>query len=144
MRFAWTSAISVGVDAIDAQHKELFHRVDRLLDVVERRAAERELMRVLAFLGDYVVTHFADEEALMAERRYPDAAAHAAEHAVFTARFDRLRTAFARGGADPPLADEVRRQLCDWLVRHVSGTDLALGIFVRRMPVPPAPIVPAK
>lgn len=129
--YAWTPGLSVGVDGIDAQHRELFARVNRVVEVVEGRAATAEIVRVLGFLSEYVDTHFADEEALMRGASYPGAAAHAAEHARFVRTFRRLRTEFARVGADAGLAEEMRRDLCAWLVDHVSGTDRALGAFLR-------------
>jgi hemerythrin len=132
MTFVWTSDLSVGVDAIDLQHQELFLRTNSLLVAIGDRRAEGEILTTLAFLGDYVVSHFEDEERLMQAAGYPGLAEHVAEHGRLTKAFDRLRRKFALGGIDELLVEDVERELCAWLVHHVQGTDRALGGWVLR------------
>jgi hemerythrin len=134
MAFTWTPDLALGVEGIDEQHRELFRRADRLLASARVDDDPGEILRVLGYLGEYVASHFRAEEALMADAAYPAdaAAAHRAEHARLTARFRRMRDGFARGGAGPELADEVRREVCEWLREHVSGTDRALARHLRR------------
>jgi hemerythrin len=134
MSFAWTPELAVGVEAIDAQHRELFARVDALLRAAREGRGPVEALHVLGFLGEYVVEHFALEEALMRDGAYPGFAAHRAEHAALERRFAALRTSFARGGADDALAEAVEAELGGWLVRHVSGTDRALGAWYAALP----------
>ena len=131
MTFEWSPQLAVGVELIDTQHRELFRRVDRFVRAISEGAPSAETMYLLGFLGEYVVTHFSDEEALMAERAYPGAGAHATEHARFVATFQQLRNEFARVGVTPSLAEAVEREVCRWLFAHVGGTDRALGEFVR-------------
>jgi hemerythrin len=132
--FAWTPELAVGVEAIDAQHRELFARVDALLRAAREGRGPVEALHVLGFLGEYVVEHFALEEALMREGAYPGLAAHRAEHAALERRFAALRTSFARAGADDALAESIEAELCGWLVRHVAGTDRALGAWCAARP----------
>lgn len=127
MSFVWTPALSVGVDSIDAQHRELFRRVNALLVAVGGDREEQEILRTLAFLGNYVVGHFGDEELLMRETMYPGIALHLSLHARFDETFSSLRARFARQGMEATFATEVRTEVCDWLVQHVQGTDRALG-----------------
>jgi hemerythrin len=131
MSFTWTPDLAVGVERIDEQHRELFRRVAALAVASRAGAGAAAAYGTLAFLGDYVVAHFADEEALMREVGYPDLAAHATEHAGFLATFQHLRLAFARGGADGELAAEVERELCAWIRQHVTGSDRCIGEHVR-------------
>ena len=126
-RFAWTPDLSVGVEAIDAQHRELFDRVSALLSAVASRREADEVFRTLAFLGDYVIAHFEDEERLMQVEGYPDLPQQLAEHAHFHARFNQLCRKFARAGVDATLSVDLRHVVCDWLVHHVRGSDAALG-----------------
>ncbi len=127
MSFVWTPALSVGVDSIDAQHRELFGRVNALLVAVGGNHEEQEILRTLAFLGTYVVGHFGDEELLMRETRYPGLALHLSLHAQLDEEFSSLRTRFSRRGLDARFARDVRAKVCGWLVEHVQGTDRALG-----------------
>jgi hemerythrin len=134
MNVRWTPALSVGVERIDAQHRELFARLDALLTALAEARGPEEVFGTLSFLGEYVSTHFLAEEALMQHVGYPGADAHVVEHESFIGRFRRLRSLFARGGADASLAGDVKRELADWLTEHVCGTDRALAEFVRAQP----------
>jgi hemerythrin len=131
MTFTWTPDLAVGIDLIDEQHRELFRRAGCLLASARAGDEPAEILRVLGYLGEYVATHFRAEEALMADAAYPAIAAHRGEHARLTARFRRMRDGFARGGVGPELADEVRREVCEWLRDHVSETDRALARHLR-------------
>jgi hemerythrin len=125
----WTSTLSVGVPELDAQHQELFRRIDRLLDAMlhnDRSEAER----LLAFLRAYVVDHFAAEERLMAEVGYPDAAGHAEEHHRFAATLHEVDLEFLASGPTAALVLKLEQHAVGWLHDHVYFTDVALGRFV--------------
>ena len=130
MTFAWTPDLSVGIAAIDTQHQELFQRANALLVAVGGRRQEHEVLATLAFLGDYIVTHFDDEERLMRAAAYPGLPVQRAEHEQFAGAFRQLRTKFARHGIDALLAQDIQTEVCDWLVRHVQGTDRELGAWL--------------
>ena len=130
MGLVWTQALAIGVPEIDEQHRELFRRVDHLLE-----AASGDLGQVgplLAWLREYVAQHFATEERYMAEQAYPGRAAHQAEHRRFADDLTALEADFASRGAGGDVPARLHRQLGDWLRGHVLVTDLALGHFVRR------------
>ena len=129
MALQWNSTLSVGVAEIDAQHQELFRRVDRLLDSMLRNDRS-EAVRLLAFLGEYVVVHFGDEERLMDEVDYHERARHAGEHQQFRAGLRELALALAERGPTASLVLQLERETIGWLKDHVYFTDLALGRFV--------------
>jgi hemerythrin len=130
MAIEWSQKLSVGVEAIDAQHRELFHHVNRLLAALEARQGEAEVASVVQFLGDYVVRHFSDEERLMTRAGYPDAAAHKKLHDAFVAEFVALKADLAKRGASPALATQLNHKVGGWLIDHVGRTDRALGVFL--------------
>jgi hemerythrin len=129
MALRWTSALSIGVAELDAQHEELFRRVDRLLDAMLARDRS-EASCLLAFLQQHVTDHFAAEERLMREVAYPDAALHAAEHTKFAAEIAALAAIFALEGATARLVLRLERDVTRWLQDHVYSTDHALARFV--------------
>lgn len=131
MALEWTQELSVGVDEIDAQHRELFRRAAGLLEGL-RRGEPAEIAGLVDFLHAYAVEHFGAEEHFMRTTRYPGYVRHKAEHDRFIA--DLL--AFAREhdakGAGAFLAVKMNRWLVQWLTEHVSGTDTELGKFLVR------------
>jgi hemerythrin len=129
MALQWTSTLSVGVPELDEQHKELFRRIDRLLDAMLHQDRS-EAGRLLAFLRDYATEHFAAEERLMAEVGYPDAERHIEEHRVFAKELATLDAEFVTRGATASVVFRLERQAVGWLQDHVYFTDVALGRFV--------------
>ncbi len=129
MALRWTSALSLGVAELDAQHEELFRRVDRLLDAMLARDRS-EASSLLAFLQRHVTDHFAAEEQLMRELSFPDAALHAAEHVAFAAEIEALARVLAMEGATARLVLRLEHQVTRWLQDHVYATDHALARFV--------------
>ena len=128
--FEWTERWSVGVDTIDAQHRELFAAINTLLRE-EEKTASRDLAMVLDYLEDYVNNHFGLEEIYMRRLSYPGFPAHKGEHVAFINDFYDLRDEYDDNGASPELADKIGRYMGDWLVNHIGKVDKALGLFLQ-------------
>ncbi|HSN90195.1 MAG TPA: bacteriohemerythrin [Anaeromyxobacteraceae bacterium] len=131
MRIEWTPALSVGNDAIDAQHRELFRRADDLIAAIRAGKPER-VGSVLRYLHEYAVEHFGLEEAWMREHRYKGYVRHKAEHDRFMADLVALAEEQESSRADGFMAGRVNGWLADWLVRHVSGTDAEMAVFLAK------------
>lgn len=128
MPLEWSPALSVGIEEIDAQHRELFRRAGRLLDAV-RIGSAAEIGGLIDYLHRYCVTHFGAEEAAMRDVEYPGYARHKAEHDRFIA--DLLELADERDDrGDAFVAPRLDRWLGAWLREHVGGTDAELGRFL--------------
>ena len=125
----WTSALSVGVPEIDSQHRELFARVDRLVEAVLHQDRQ-EAIRLLGFLREYAVVHFAAEERLMEQSGYAALDAHLVEHRRFTATLRVFEADYRQHGPTADLIYRLQREAVDWLRDHVLSTDMALGRWV--------------
>lgn len=118
-------------------------RTSALLDSLREGAADGAAVEALAFLGDHVAAHFEAEERLMQSLRYPSLQAHQEEHREFRRRVGELGHLFVIGGPGPELSEVVRQSLCDWIVRHVSGSDAAIGRHLRAVEAGAAPGEPS-
>ena len=127
--YEWTEQWSVGVDTIDAQHRELFAAINTLLRE-EGKTASRDLAKVLDYLENYVSNHFGLEELYMRRLSYPEFPSHKVEHVAFINDFYDLRDEYDNNGAAPELADKMGRYMGDWLVNHIGKVDKALGAFL--------------
>lgn len=128
MPLEWTPALSVGIEEIDDQHRELFRRAAALVAGL-RRGDPEEIDELVEYLHRYCVSHFGAEEAAMRGGRYPGYARHKAEHDRFIA--DLLELAAENdeaGGAF--VAVKIDHWLSGWLREHVSRTDAELGRFL--------------
>lgn len=133
MGIEWNPSYSVGIDLIDRQHQELFRQISRLIDAMRESRGKDEVATTLRFLAAYAEQHFALEESLMAEHAYATAPAaeHKGEHESFRATFAALDGQLAEQGPSPALAIEVNNKVCNWLVRHVLGTDKPFAAHLR-------------
>jgi len=130
MAITWDPRFALGVEAIDDQHREIFRRVDVLLDAVRSGRSTREVGKLIAFLGDYVITHFREEEALMRDRAYPGLALQQAQHAAFIQEIGALRTEHERDGASALLVVRVNARVTAWLFDHIVRADGLLSAFL--------------
>ena len=136
----WSSALSLGVEDLDVQHRELFERVDHLLDAMLRKD-RTEAARLSAYLCDHVGLHFAAEEQLMRDLGFPEVERHAAEHRAFATSMCQLNGAFSEQGPTAELVLRLEREVVAWLRDHVYVSDVELGRFIRaRLPLHPSQI----
>jgi len=130
MAITWQQNLATGIQEIDEQHKELFRRVNALLEACSGGRGKDEVPRVLDFLSDYVRVHFSAEESYMDRHGYPDAAAHKALHSEFQKSVASFRGELAAHGANLNLTVTVNRLVVDWLIQHIGKMDKALGRFL--------------
>lgn len=132
MSFTWTPDISTGVEEIDSQHRELFKRLNTLLDAcAAQQKGKDEIGTYLAFLEDYVIQHFSAEEAAMAKAAYPGLAAHKQDHDYFKQRLTTIKKEFLDYGATIHVVLLAVRASGDWLFSHIKKTDREMGAFLR-------------
>jgi len=131
MKVEFDPLLETGDPMIDEQHRELFARLDRLLEASHERRSAPEIAGLLDFLGDYVVQHFAAEERLMAEVGYPGTASHRAEHAHFVQEYAVLYREFRNEGPRLSFVVKISNRVTAWLREHIYRTDRALAEWVR-------------
>ncbi|MFO0583472.1 MAG: bacteriohemerythrin [Anaeromyxobacter sp.] len=133
MALQWDKSLAVGVKLIDEQHQELFRRVNTLLESMLKNQGKAEIEKLLGFLAQYVVDHFAAEEKLMNQYKYPDLPKHKQAHVDFVKKFGELKAAFDKDGATPTVTIELNRFVGGWLREHIGRTDTALGKFLHQV-----------
>lgn len=131
MAINWTEDLRVGVDTIDNQHKELFNRINNLLDACTHGKGSEEVKRTLNFLSDYVITHFGTEERLMARYNYPDYASHKEKHEKFNKEFAELKMRIQKEATGLLTTLGTNHLLIDWWLNHIGKVDKELGAFLK-------------
>jgi len=131
----WSQDLSVGIDEIDEQHKELFRRINRLVESVRQSQCRETIPEVIGFLEEYVITHFANEEAYMKEYDYPGYEAHKAQHSEFLKSISGLRGELEKiknqGGSSYELSVTTNQVVVEWIVNHIIKVDRKLGGFLK-------------
>lgn len=131
MALSWDPTLVTGFPAIDEQHEQLFAHIDALLQAIRSGRSRDEVGRTLAFLADYVQTHFAAEEELMRATAYPGYPEHRAEHEVFTRDLATLEEEYQRNGPSPGLVLRVNGRVTSWLREHIHRVDRLLAEHLR-------------
>ena len=86
-----------------------------------------ELGSLLNFLAEYVVIHFADEEALMSSSQYPELNMHKAIHRDFVNSLGETKRKFDDGEVDSEFVVGVLDETCQWLRDHIGKADKLVG-----------------
>jgi hemerythrin len=126
-----TENLATGSEVIDNQHKELFSRINGLLEACKQGKGKSEVERVIRFLEDYVVEHFAEEERYMTSLSYPGYGEHKAQHLEFMDNFFTLKKQFEEEGAGLHIVVKTNHIVVDWLKNHIRRMDKSLGVFVK-------------
>ena len=122
---AWSSVFSVGVTEIDNQHKKLVDMANRLNDAMKAGQGKEAIGKVLNELVSYTATHFAYEERLMDQHKYPMSPEHKQEHKDLVKTVLDFKAKFEKG--DAALTAEIMTFLRDWLTKHIMNSDKKFG-----------------
>jgi len=123
----WTPTLSVGVTSFDMQHKELVNMLNDLYDAMRAGKANDVLGEILTRMSGYVLVHFAAEEKLMVKYNYPQYIQHKKEHDDLTIQLKDFKAKFDTGATG--LSIQLMTFLKDWLVKHISGSDMQYKEF---------------
>lgn len=129
--FQWQPELALGVPTVDAQHQEIFRRINRLLEAARNGEGRKELAETLEFLTQYVVQHMAAEELIMIRAAYPEYAGHRQQHLDFMNQVFQLKLQFDREGASTDLVLKVQKELTGWLRIHIQKEDRKLASFMQ-------------
>ncbi|MDN5332108.1 MAG: hemerythrin [Tepidanaerobacteraceae bacterium] len=132
MAIKWTEDLSTGIELIDKQHKELFKRVNDLMDACTKGKGKEEVVKVIDFLSNYVVMHFGEEEKIMKAENYPGYDGHKTQHESFIKKFTEFKEKLEQTGPTVDLVVKMNGFLVDWLINHIKKTDRALGDYLKR------------
>ena len=122
----WKEDFRIGVDAADADHRELVDTINRLHDEFDDPGHPRDAASLIADVLGAVAAHFSDEEVLMRTRGYPGLDQHKQDHDRLLDELRDMMEAFA--GADEPDSVELSLRLEPWFARHFHSYDAAMII----------------
>ena len=127
MAIEWNDEkMATGFPEIDAQHKEWIRRINEFDDAVINRKGQEAIQNTLDFLTQYSETHFAGEEALMAQRNSPVQEPNRAAHDEFRRKLAEIRAWVKDEGATTVEVVELKIALEEWLVNHICTVDVQL------------------
>ncbi len=125
----WKKEYNIGIPIIDTQHRQLFRFSDELQTAISSGLKQSILKELLINVKQYVARHFSVEEKLMADSNYPGLEAQLEAHKAFTTRFDEYFNSFQESGLSPELVNGIKKDLLDWIGKHITGIDQKFGDY---------------
>ena len=125
---AWNEDYSIGVPQLDEHHQHLFFLSNRFHDIFVKEAPSQDLSPLFDELIDYIIYHFAAEERLMQELRFPEYETHRKEHETFSKRLVELDKQSSQDKKH--LLIETVVFLHTWLKSHILQSDAEFGRFI--------------
>lgn len=126
---SWDDKLSVGIAAIDADHKKLLGLINNLQTAVYYPTGESFERQALDELVSYTKYHFEREEDLMRKYGYPDFEPHKRQHEEMVAKVGEFLAAYEQDREST--VEEMCQFLKSWLIGHIAGTDKAYSGFLR-------------
>ena len=113
----WSASLDTTIETIDRQHRHIVNYINQLHHARISGHAREDVGKVIDGLIDYTSSHFALEESMMQEARYPFCASHKKLHELFIKRVDGFRARFVVG---EDIAEELNHLLEKWLYHHIA------------------------
>lgn len=125
-KFVWKDQYSLGISAMDDEHKVLIDKINDLAEGIDKGVKQPELKRLFTDLSNYVVEHFSDEERFLEGINYPELDQHKAIHRKLIARVGEFDHDLQNGRLD---SAALVAFLNDWLIQHILGVDMRYSRF---------------
>jgi hemerythrin len=137
--FEFTPDMSVGNDAIDADHKAFFELAKLLNETLDSGERGMIVLSSLAILEEYVDGHFHREEKAMRKVSYTNLAQHHLKHNQFRARIKAISELYRQGTTSA--ADDLPPLVINWLRSHIANDDLKYKRWINNSSVDDRPLV---
>ena len=125
----FTKDLELGVPKIDAQHRDLIDKINKLSSMGAHSFSKEETKKTIDFLGQYVINHFRDEELLQVKSNYPKYPMHKELHQKFIQDFTKFSSDFDVTGPSPQFTLELNKVIITWIVRHIKNVDIEFGKY---------------
>ncbi|QEN07861.1 bacteriohemerythrin [Oceanispirochaeta crateris] len=129
----WSDLLSVGVNEMDDEHKELFNRINDLLKSLLGQGEDQNIADLVGRINEYIEFHFRDEEKMLESYNYPGLAEQKKLHAIYEHEFDMIEKQLRAGDFDAGLLIQIQDKIVNWLLNHIAKIDKKYGIFFEEL-----------
>lgn len=120
----WKTEYSVGVAAVDDEHRELIQLINQLYERMDARSSISEIESSLGDIYKAIAMHFALEERIMADAHYDELAQHKDDHEDLLDQLSDLMDGFVKNPIDG--SDRLEEELSAWFTHHFATHDARL------------------
>jgi methyl-accepting chemotaxis protein len=123
-KFIWSDKLTLGVKAMDDEHKILIEKINALITTLEQQYIKKDLELInQSFLDLAVFTtkHFQNEESYMRSIQYPQLSSHKKIHENLLSQVTNYGVQIKNGTLDD---SKIISFLRNWLLSHIMGVDM--------------------
>lgn len=121
MAIVWDQKYSVGISAIDEQHKQFIFILEKLSKAVNNNDSREAVGRIFLDLEKYVEYHFGTEEEYFQKFSYMDADEHIKAHRLFEKKLGELKEKYLVDENNAVI--DLISFMFDWLINHIQTLD---------------------
>jgi len=119
-KLIWSEDLNTGIDVIDKQHRRIVDYINQLHDARTGEHKQEDIAKVIDELVDYTLSHFAFEESMQEEAKYPFMKAHKKVHDLFARRVGEFQERLNLG---EDVSEQLNNMLVTWLFNHIKRDD---------------------
>jgi hemerythrin len=123
----------LGIQEIDEQHKVLVENLQQLQAWRSKGHGYSAALNAFLSLGQYVQSHFRDEEAFMERHDFPELEEHKIHHQQLVTKLQTIEQHVMSGD---DITDEMMALLSQWLIEHIGGDDMKIATYLRSVASP--------
>ena len=125
----WNEGMSVGIEAIDEDHKKIIAILAKLTSSEHGKTSEETIDAIFTELEHYVTLHFAREETLLEQACYAEIKSHKASHQRFIDHLPTLKQEWLTKNCND-CSEKITAFLHQWIIKHILVEDLNYVIFL--------------
>jgi hemerythrin len=126
----WKDEYSIGVDSVDAQHKELFEIANRSYDLLRNQLITdkyEKIIEIIDELKNYTVYHFQSEEDYMQKIGYKKFLSQKVAHNDFLEKMENIDVEQIDDGQNEYLIG-ILDFVSEWLIEHILKEDKLIAV----------------
>ena len=131
----WNNAFEVGIETIDAQHKELFRMLRDLEQMVLTKCSQYEyndFVKLICEVRDYSTYHFYEEERIMEVTGFAEIEKHRVQHMEFRTEINKIN--YIQLEKEPlPIINQLKSYIELWIMQHMLLEDVKLKAYVYKL-----------
>ena len=126
-KILWGEGFSVGVQVLDAQHKQIITIINTLLEMNDTQSGSEIVSETLTKMNQYAAEHFNKEEQYMLDYGYPEYSLQKKQHQ----EFKRKIVDFCMGAMvhKTNVPGEMFTYLKSWWTNHILQEDMKYKMF---------------
>ncbi|MGL1893176.1 MAG: bacteriohemerythrin [Spirochaetaceae bacterium] len=126
----WSDLLSVKIDDIDDEHKELFKRINALLVAMLDKDKSYDLLEISNYIGDYINVHFRNEEKMLEKFKYPKLEQHKKLHHIYEEDFKQIQQKIINGDSKALILLDIQDKVVTWLIEHIAKVDHEYSVYL--------------